>query len=145
MKTIISTNEKDTLKLGYDLATNLKGGSIVLLDGSVGAGKSVIARGIARGLGINGDVCSPTFTLANTYNLINGLVLCHIDAYRIKNEDEALEAGLGDFIGSCDTITLIEWHKNIKRLVTHYDCVFINIQVMDSNMREIIIRNITKE
>lgn len=133
----MSTKEKQTLKKGFEFAANLSDGSIILLDGELAAGKSVFARGVANGLGVKGDILSPTFTIMNNYDLASGLTLCHIDAYRIKNIDEAYEAGLEEFIGSSDTICLIEWSSNIKEFLVGKKTTLIKFEIVDENTRRI--------
>jgi len=133
----ISKSENDTLELGKKLAVTLKLGDIVLLSGDVGAGKTVFSKGVCLGFKINEAVLSPTFTIMNVYDLKAGEWLCHIDAYRLKNENEALEAGLGDYIGDKSTVTLVEWHENIEEMFTDKKCVRVKISVIDENDREI--------
>jgi len=141
---IISNSFNDTLKLGGELASKLKGGDVVLLAGEMGVGKSVFARGVIKGLGIEDDVLSPTFTLMNNYNISHDgklIDVCHIDAYRIKTLDEAYMAGLGDCIGDSNTICLMEWHKNLGNMVDEKKSIVIEIKrTNDDNKREILFK-----
>ena len=87
----------------------------MLLTGSLGAGKSELARGIAAGLGVSGPVTSPTFTLLNIHET-NTAPLHHFDWYRVADAEELLLAGLDEQIGG-DSITLIEWHERAPELI----------------------------
>jgi len=141
VKSKISKSFNDTINLGRELARILKGGSVVLLDGEMGAGKSVFAKGIARAFSVRGDVLSPTFSIMNNYQVeIDGrnLELCHIDAYRIKSTDEALGAGLGDVIGDSSTICLIEWFDNIKELINKNHSILVTIKRISKQSERMI-------
>jgi len=109
-----TTTSDETLDLGERLAQHLMPGDVLLLTGGLGAGKSELARGIARGLGISGAVPSPTFMLLNIYD--TGCVpLHHFDWYRAQDAEELLAAGLEEYIQG-DWITLIEWHQRAPGL-----------------------------
>ena len=87
-------------ELGEKLAASLGGGDVLLLTGELGAGKTVLCKGLAKGFGITAPVTSPTFTIMNEY--CDGRVkFCHFDAYRLDSADEAVGAGLTDFIRKC--------------------------------------------
>jgi tRNA threonylcarbamoyladenosine biosynthesis protein TsaE len=100
---------------GEDWALNLVGGEIFALHGVLGAGKTQLAKGLARGLGYRGDVTSPTFTLVHEYRG-GRLPMYHIDLYRIPGEKEALDIGLEDYLPS-DGVTVIEWPDRISSLL----------------------------
>lgn len=101
-------SEADTMNFARQLAPMLAAGDTVLLYGDLGAGKSVLARGIARGLGVEGPMPSPTFTLLLPYEGANGAKLYHFDLYRIADADEYYAAGLDEFIGG-DGVAVVEW------------------------------------
>jgi len=104
---VITHSVEETRALGARLARCLKAGDTVLLEGDLGAGKSELARGVARGLGISGPVPSPSFTILNAYD--EGRVpLYHFDWYRISDSAEIGEMGLDEQIGG-DGVALIEW------------------------------------
>ena len=88
------------------LAEMLDAGDTVLLTGDLGAGKSVIARGIARALGVTGAMPSPTFTILIPYQ--GKKKVYHFDLYRLSDPDEFYASGLDEFIGG-DGIALVEW------------------------------------
>ena len=134
----LSNCPQETFNIGKSLAQTLQAGSVVLLSGYLGAGKTVFSKGIASGLGILDEVTSPTFTLMCNYE-VGDVSLCHIDAYRVKSALEAEEAGLAEVIGASDTITLIEWHENIAALLTNLNATHVTIQAIDENIRQITI------
>jgi tRNA threonylcarbamoyladenosine biosynthesis protein TsaE len=111
----LSSSVNQTLKLGKKIAGKLRGGEVILLSGSLGAGKTVLAKGIAGGLGINkNDVVSPTFVLLRVYQ--GKHLLQHFDFYRIKSPQDILALGLSEYIYS-DAVTVIEWPERLKFLL----------------------------
>ena len=105
--TYLTRSEADTMAFARRLAPMLRAGDTVLLYGDLGAGKSVFARGIARGMGVRGAMPSPTFTLMVPYEA-DGAKLYHFDLYRLSDPDEYYAAGLDEFIGG-DGVALVEW------------------------------------
>jgi tRNA threonylcarbamoyladenosine biosynthesis protein TsaE len=100
---------------GERWAADLKGGEIFALSGVLGAGKTQLVKGLARGLGYQGEVTSPTFTLVNEY--VGGrLPIVHIDLYRINSEAEAVAFGIEDYLPS-PGITVVEWPEKIAALL----------------------------
>ena len=106
MRAYTCRNEKDTYDLAYKIGLNLPNGTIVSLEGPLGAGKTVFVRGIARALGINQPVTSPSYTLISTYS--GKIKLHHIDLYRILSIEELQEIGFEETING-DDISVIEW------------------------------------
>ncbi len=96
-------SQEETFDFGAALGGALKPGDSVLISGDLGAGKSVLARGAGRALGVEGPMPSPTFTLMQPYGNV-----CHFDLYRLSDEDEYYAAGLDEFTGG-RWIALIEW------------------------------------
>ncbi len=105
--TYLTRSEADTMKLAARLSPMLAAGDAVLLSGGLGAGKSVLARGIARGMGVEGPMPSPTFTLMIPYEA-GGRKLYHFDLYRLADPDEYYAAGLDEFVGG-DGVAVVEW------------------------------------
>lgn len=101
--------------LGAALAGLLRGGDVLLLTGEMGAGKSELCRGIARGLGIEGPVPSPTFTILNVYEE-GRLPFHHFDWYRVSSPEELPESGLDEQIEG-PWICAIEWHERARGLL----------------------------
>lgn len=97
----------ETRAFGEQLAAELRPGDVVLLEGDLGAGKSELARGVARGLGVTETVTSPSFTILNVYE--SGRVpLYHFDWYRLESAEELFEMGMDEYLGG-DGIALVEW------------------------------------
>lgn len=94
---------------GEMLGRGLRAGDIITLSGPLGAGKTTLTQGLARGLGVAGTVTSPTFVLINEY--AGTLPLLHLDAYRLENLgwDELRDAGLEDFLSRTDAVRVVEW------------------------------------
>ena len=104
-----------TERLGRALAERLQPGDVVALFGSLGAGKTTLARGILYGLGHRGDVASPTFPIVQTYEPPETrLPAWHVDLYRIERADELDELGLDEALE--DGVLLIEWPERLPAL-----------------------------
>ena len=116
-------NEKQTLELGEQLARLLPDGITLLLTGDLGAGKTTLVRGIARGLHIKDVVQSPTFNIMKIY-LKGDKPLIHIDAYRLADINS--DIGLDEYIGYETGITVIEWPMYIKNLIPDFN-IEVNI------------------
>ena len=102
-----TTSANETRTLGERLASTLRPGDVLLLLGDMGVGKSELTRGIARGLGIQGPVASPTFTILQVYDE-GRIPLYHFDWYRLESADELYEMGMDEYLGG-DGIAIIEW------------------------------------
>ena len=115
MEFVLKTkNEIETISLGEQLARFLRDGSTLLLTGDLGAGKTTLVRGIARGLHIKEVVQSPTFNIMKIY-FKGDRPLIHIDAYRLADINN--DIGLDEYIGYESGITVIEWPMFIKNLL----------------------------
>ena len=104
-------NEEAMLALGEKIGKELTRGVFFALSGDLGAGKTVFIRGLARGLGIKGRVCSPTFTVMCQYR--GRMALNHFDLYRIT-EDDCIEAGFDDFFFDPDAVNAVEWSERLS-------------------------------
>ncbi len=99
--------EAETIRLGEILGRSLRAGDLVLLYGELGAGKTTLVRGMARGVGYRGRVSSPTFALAHIYRG-KRLTLHHLDLYRLK-EGETGELGLDELLNDPRGAVVVEW------------------------------------
>ena len=106
MATTISKNPEETQALGESWAIGVKPGWVIGLMGDLGAGKTQLVKGLARGMGITGPITSPTFTLVCEYEA--ELPLHHLDFYRLKDNSEIIKAGLEPYF-TPDGVTVIEW------------------------------------
>ena len=113
---IIETNsDKDTFEFGKQLGEKAEPGTVICLDGDLGTGKTVIAKGIAAGLGVKEPVSSPTFTVIKEYTE-GRLPFYHFDVYRIEDPLEMDEIGYEDYFYGIG-VTVIEWSDMIKELI----------------------------
>lgn len=136
--TINTKSVEETEELGRRIGGKLKKGDCVSLRGSLGAGKTVIAKGIARALSIEEAIVSPTFTLVQEYE--GKEKLYHLDIYRISGEDEFESMGGEEFLYP-DGITLIEWSEKIDSMLPD-STIYIDITINDDLSRTIEIRGL---
>lgn len=115
--TLVSTSEEATLGLGAAIAAQLRPGMVVALHGDLGTGKTVLSRGIARGLGITEPVTSPTFTVVQEYFRPDGTLFFHLDLYRIDDEAAALAFGIEEYLFAPDGVAVVEWPERIGGLL----------------------------
>ena len=105
-----SHSYEETLKIGQEIAENLKGTEVIALFGGLGMGKTALTTGIAKGLGCDDCVSSPTFALVNEYH--GKCNVYHFDMYRISGWDDLYSIGFFDYL---DTgVLVIEWSENIE-------------------------------
>ena len=132
----MSKHEKQTQRLGFALGACLRAGDVVLPEGEMGVGKSVLTRAAARGMGVEGPVPSPTFTILNIHEGTE-IRLYHFDLYRLEGEDALYEMGLDEFIPARDGASLIEWPQMAAEAMPQ-DHLSIDIRyAMDGEAREI--------
>jgi tRNA threonylcarbamoyladenosine biosynthesis protein TsaE len=109
-----SASPLETLSIGEELAGLLWPGSVVALRGKPGAGKTQLVKGLARGLGISDQITSPSYTIINEYE--GTLPLYHMDAYRIRSEDEFILTG-GEELFYGKGVSAVEWSERIQGLI----------------------------
>ncbi len=115
MKLTVTENEMQSFADG--LLMRLSGGSVILLSGELGAGKTTLVKALGIGLGIEKTITSPTFTLMNIYKILNHKsinTLCHIDTYRIENIKDFREIGVEEYVGQPEVLTIIEWPEKMQ-------------------------------
>ncbi len=137
---MITNSEKETEKLAKEIALKLKGGEVILLNGDLGSGKSVFARGFIGALGVKEPVTSPTFTIVNKY-VSSKCNIYHFDMYRLEDEEEALAAGLDELIDEPGSIKLIEWPEKAENILPK-DVIVINITKLSDTSRKFDIKGI---
>ena len=115
MAVFVSHSEQETLRWAEEYAGTLCAGDVVVLEGEMGAGKTVVAKGIARGLGVTCEVTSPTYAYINSYE-DGRLPLYHFDCYRVPSEDYARALGFGEYF-TMGGVCLVEWSENIPSLL----------------------------
>lgn len=129
----LSHSEDETQKIGYEVAEKIKKGDVISLTGSLGAGKTVFAKGFAKQLGIEEAIVSPTFTLVQEYD--GRVKMYHLDLYRLSGEDEFESMGGEDFLYS-DGVTLIEWSEKIESMLPD-DTIYVRITINEDLTRTI--------
>jgi len=139
VKSFVSTSALETTAYGERIASHLKGGEVIALNGGLGAGKTTLAKGIARGLGVEDEVVSPSFTLIQQYE--GRLALTHIDLYRLDGSEEFEMIGGEEFLYT-DGVTLIEWAEKIGDLLPK-DLKKITIAIEENLDRTITVEGIT--
>ena len=141
MKTIISKNEKQTKEIGKSLLDKYPNTRIFSLSGNLGSGKTILSKGLAKGLNIKRNISSPTFVILNIYEIKKNNVFknfIHIDAYRLKNKKDLENIGFFDFIKQDDSIIIIEWGNKIKKYLPK-QTVNIKLTILKNEQRKIII------
>lgn len=142
MSSLRSRSPEETFQAGKRLAGRLAAGDCVLLSGSLGAGKTVFAKGIAAGLGADPDEArSPTFTLVNVYP--GRCPVYHIDLYRIEKAQELTELGLEEMLGT-DGVAIVEW---AERLGSYLPRRAVRVRLLDcgGDEREITVEDDASE
>ena len=134
MQKLISKNERQTEQIAERLAKTLGGTEVIAMFGGLGAGKTAFTRGLARGLGIEDGVSSPTFALVHEYE--GRCMLYHFDMYRINTYDDLYSTGFYDYEGS--GIMAVEWSENIEPFLPDKR-INVTIERISDNEREITI------
>ena len=131
----LSHSPEETEAFGCRLAQSLKGGTVIACRGGLGMGKTALTRGIAKGLGYEGRVTSPTFTIVNEYRA--PIPVFHFDMYRLADSDALFDIGWEDYLergGVC----AVEWSENITDALE--DPLFICIEKLGENSRKITLK-----
>lgn len=140
MTEYITTSETETEAVGERFAKKLHGGTVVAMYGDLGAGKTAFVRGMAKGMGLDCRVSSPTFTIVNEY--LGDRELIHFDMYRLGSADELFDIGWEDYINR-GAVCAVEWSENVQ------DAFFgdeykVSIEKLDAGTRKITIEEGTQ-
>ena len=119
-----SNSERDTEELGRRLGERVVPGTVIAYTGDLGAGKTAFTRGLAQGLGVPGQVTSPTFPIVNEYEG-GRLPLFHFDMYRLGSADELFDIGWEDYLAR-GGVCAVEWSENVADALT--DAISITIE-----------------
>jgi tRNA threonylcarbamoyladenosine biosynthesis protein TsaE len=143
---IVCRNVRQTQSVAKNFAKLLKGGEILALAGQLGSGKTTFIQGLAKELGVVGNINSPTFVLLKEYPFKkNGknLILCHFDAYRLKKTKEIEEIGLADYFKNKNVICVIEWADKIKSVLGKISAkiIWIKFEYIGKTKRRLKILN----
>ena len=132
---VYSNSIEETHALGKRIGELCDEGTLILLDGDLGAGKTTLTQGIAKGLGVKRNVTSPTFTIQKIYR--GNMPLYHIDAYRLEGMNQDL--GFEEYMDG-DGVTVIEWAGFIQDLIPE-EYLEIKISLLEENQRCFTIRS----
>ena len=135
-KVIISSSCEETYEQGKNLGKVLQKRDIVALKGPLGAGKTCFTKGIASGLGIKEEICSPTYTIVSEYKCVsvdNNVLFYHIDVYRLRGNDDFINIG-GEEILFTDGISVIEWSEHIPAFIPPY-AYKVDIEIIEDGKR----------
>lgn len=138
-KEIIVHCENETEKIGEQFAEYLKAGDIVAMFGGMGMGKTAFTRGVAKGLGIDARVTSPTYAIVNEY--YGELSLFHFDLFRLGGADELFDIGFDDYL-TRDGVCVIEWFENAEDAYQPNYEVYISTFEDDAQARKILIKKV---
>ena len=132
---LITNSPEETERVGMALGAVLTPGTILAYEGDLGAGKTAFTRGLARGLGANEQVTSPTYTIVNEY-LSGRLPLFHFDMYRLASAEDLWDIGWEDYLergGVC----AVEWSENVREAME--DAITVRIEKLGEDSRRITI------
>ncbi len=127
----ITKSREETIKFAEEYGKTLRGGDVLLLDGDMGAGKTVFTKGIALALGISDEITSPTYAYLNDYDG----KLYHYDCYRLSSGEDAEALGLTEYFYG-DGVCVVEWSENIADVLPD-NCKRVKIEKIDLNTRKI--------
>ena len=139
MKTFITNSPEETEAVALKLSEVLCGGEVIAFRGDLGAGKTCFTRGLAKGLGYNGNVTSPTFAIVNEY-LAGKFNIYHYDMYRIEGWEDLYSTGFFDY-KDLGGIIVAEWSENIEGALDN-DTIYVLIDKLGDNQRKITISGV---
>ena len=132
---ILTDSGLETEKAGENLAAKIADGTVVAMYGELGAGKTAFVRGMARGMGLDCRVNSPTFTIVNEY--IGERTLLHFDMYRLGSADELWDIGWDDYLAR-GAVCAVEWSENVSDAFTG-DEISVRFEKLSATDRRITI------
>ncbi len=135
MQRLISHSPEQTEQIACELAGTLRAGDVVALRGGLGAGKTAFVRGLAKGLGVTGEVASPTFALVHEHE--GRIPLYHFDMYRVTTLDDLYSTGFFDYLDS-GAVLAVEWSENIQAALPNRRVIVTLTPVSDTE-RELVI------
>ncbi len=137
MKEYIAKSQAETEKIAKELVQKLRGGEVLALVGNLGAGKTVFVKGLAKALGIEDNITSPTFVLMKIYQSQHKKIkrLVHVDCYRLEKTEDLTEIGLADYLNDPENIVVIEWADRVVNLPK--DAININIDYIEGQTRRV--------
>ena len=126
---------RTTAKSFLELANRYK---VFAFSGDLGAGKTTFINALCNELGVSESISSPTFSIIQEYEAGEGKIIYHIDLYRIKNKEEAIEAGIEDCIYS-DEISFVEWPEKAPALFP-FETIYATLEIFSAQRRKLIVQ-----
>jgi len=136
---LTSTSPEETLAIGERIGATLAPGSVVLLRGPLGSGKTVLAKGIARALGVADEIISPTYTIVADYP--GRIPLAHVDLYRIEGDAQLEGLGLDELLAG-PNVTVVEWGEKIEPLIVGRPAVRVTITLAPDGGRRLAVEGL---
>lgn len=137
MITLTTKSAEETIELGKKIASFLKKGDVIALQGTLAAGKTTITKGIAETLEVKDNITSPTFCIISEYE--GKMPLYHMDVYRLDGAEDFINLGIDDMLYG-DGVCLIEWSEKVMSELPK-KTIIIRLLVQDDNSRKIEIEN----
>jgi tRNA threonylcarbamoyladenosine biosynthesis protein TsaE len=134
-----SASPEATRAIGERLGAALAPGTVVLLRGPLGAGKTVLAKGIARGLGVEDEIISPTYTIVADYP--GRIPLAHVDLYRVEGATQIAGLGLDDLLAG-PGVTVVEWGEKLEPTLQGREAVRVTISLEVNGGRRIVVEGL---
>jgi len=130
----VTNSERETFLLAKKLSQGFEGDEVVFLEGELGTGKTVFAKGLAAGLGLKDfhQVCSPSYTLVNIYQA--KFPIYHLDLYRLEKDSEIMDLGWEDYLGQ--GVIIVEWAEKVK---FNLDAIRVTFRMGKKDQRKITI------
>ena len=133
MKKVLTNSQEETIELASKLGNHLKLGSVILLDGDLGTGKTTFTKGMGKSLGVRQNISSPSFTIMKSYSFNEDNILNHLDLYRL--DGIGADFDLEDYIDDVKSITIIEWPFKVSSLLPK-EYLLIKITYVNEFTRE---------
>jgi tRNA threonylcarbamoyladenosine biosynthesis protein TsaE len=128
-----TASARETAALGERVGRTLQAGAVVALRGGLGAGKTCFVKGLARALGVRGEVTSPTYTIVSEYD--GRLPLYHVDAYRLSGDDDFAALGAQEFLYGAG-VSVIEWSERVAASLPAF-AITVEMSIMEDDKRAI--------
>lgn len=135
---VITNSALETESFAAEFAKSVKSGTVIAMNGDLGAGKTCFTRGFAKGMGFSGDVNSPTFAIVNVYTG-GRLDIYHFDMYRITSWDDLYSTGYFEYL-EAGGVLVIEWSENIEAALPD-NTVTVTIEKLSDESRKITVKN----
>lgn len=140
MKTVTLTTLEETSTLAQEIARSVHGGDLIALSGDLGSGKTTFTQALAKALGIERRLISPTFVIVRTYAVEGNTPInrfYHIDLYRLENEQQLATLGLEELLGDTQAITVVEWPEKAGQLLR--PTIHLTFSYVDETTRTVVI------